>query len=121
MNFLLLVRLGWIEWCVRSLGIAHYAASLGELRVVIRTIPVAAPLPDVAGHVVKAVTIRRKFRDRCDAGVAVFARVFHREFSLPGIRHPFPVRSEFIAPGVSLARKSAARGEFELRFGRQTF
>src|SRR5437773_10222639 len=120
MNFLLLVRLGWIEWCVRSLGIAHYAASLGELRVVIRTIPVAAPLPDVAGHVVKAVTIRWKFRDRCDAGVAIFARVFHREFSLPGIGHPFPAGAKFVAPCIRFAGQSPARGKFKLGFGRTT-
>src|SRR6266487_2944379 len=75
MNFLLLVRLGWVERRIWPVRIHCDAASLGELRVVIRTIPIAAPLPDVAGHVVKAVTIRRKFRDRCDAGVAIFARV----------------------------------------------
>ena len=40
----------------------------GELRVVIGTIPVAHPFPDIAAHVVEPVAIRRKLCDRRDSG-----------------------------------------------------
>ena len=38
---------------------ARNAAHEGQLIVVVRTIPVAGPLPDVASHVIEAVRIRR--------------------------------------------------------------
>src|SRR5690349_2297894 len=58
---------------------------------------------DVAGHVIKPITVRRKFRHRDNPGVAIFAAVFYRKFSLPGVGHPFPVRTKIVAPGVSFA------------------
>ena len=60
MNAFLFVRLSGIEWCVRSLRIVRDAAFIRYCLVVIRAIPVAAPFPNVPGHVVKAVAIRRK-------------------------------------------------------------
>ncbi len=47
---------------VRTLWIAHHAATRElELCIIIRAIPVAAPLPAIASHVVKPVAIRRIF------------------------------------------------------------
>ena len=60
MNAFLFVRLSGIEWCVRSLRIVRDAAFIRYCLVVTRAIPIAAPFPNVAGHVVKAVAIRRK-------------------------------------------------------------
>src|SRR6266404_2831771 len=103
MDTLFLVRLRRVEWCFRSFGIDCQATPFGELRIIVWPVPIAAPFPNVAGHVVKAVTIGGKFRDRCDPGVAIFASVFHREFALPGVGHPFSVWMKIVAPRVSLA------------------
>ena len=79
-------------------GLIVSVAGFGQLRVVIRPIPIAAPLPDVARHVVKAVTIRWKFRDGRDTGETVVGLVLHREFSLVSVRHPFSLRDEIRRP-----------------------
>src|SRR6266446_2389094 len=121
MDTLFLVRLRRVEWCFWSFGIDCQATPFGELRIIVWPVPIAAPFPNVAGHVVKAVTIGRKLRDRRDPGKTIFASVFHREFSLPGVRHPFSSATEFVAPGVGLPRQPATRGEFKLCFCWQTF
>src|SRR6266513_615235 len=100
MNSLFLVRLGRIEWRGRALRIVRYAAFVRQRLVVIGAIPIAAPFPDVARHVVKTETVwwkRFHWRNTC---ITVFARIFHRKFSLPGVRHPFPAGSKFITPHV---------------------
>src|ERR1700730_2091321 len=80
---LLLVRLSRIQWRIRPLRIARHSAVVCERLIVIRPIPVAAPFPNVPGHVVKAVAIRRKRFHRRNAFVTVFARILHWKFSLP--------------------------------------
>src|SRR5262245_52584388 len=59
------------------------AAGVGYTAVLL--IPVGRPLPDVAGHVVKAVAVRRKGADRRRALITVGQQVHYREFALPGI------------------------------------
>src|SRR5438874_13188424 len=76
MDALLLVRLSRIKSRIRPLWIARDSAFVGERLVVIRAIPIAAPFPNVAGHVVKPITITWKRFHRCDASVSVFACVF---------------------------------------------
>ena len=49
---------GGVEGFFRTLRISRDAAGFGQLLKIIGPIPVAAPLPDVAGHVVEAVGIR---------------------------------------------------------------
>src|SRR4029077_12313295 len=54
---LFLVRLGWVDWWTGAARILGRAARFGQCLVIIRPVPIAAPFPNVAGHVVKAVTI----------------------------------------------------------------
>src|SRR6478672_7159571 len=100
MDALLLVRLRWIQWRIWPLRIARDSAFVCERFIVIRAIPIAAPFPYVAGHVVKTVAILRKRFHRCDAGVTVFARILHWKFSLPRVGHPFAAGTKFIAPSI---------------------
>ena len=95
-------------------------AFFGQSLVIVGPVPIAAPFPGVASHVVKTITVGRKTFDRCDSGKPVFPDIFHRKFSLPGVGHPFPVRPKLVAPNVRFSRQTAARGKFEFRFGRQT-
>src|SRR5437764_5441625 len=83
MNAFLLVGLRGIVWRVRSLRIVRNSTFVCEHLVIIRPIPIGAPFPNVAGHVVKAVTIWRKRFHRGDAGETVFACIFRGKFSLP--------------------------------------
>src|ERR1700692_3162741 len=99
---LLLVRLSRIKCRIRPLWIARDSAFAGERLVVIRAIPIAAPFPNVTGHVVKPVAIRGKGFHRSDAYVSVFACIFHWKFPLPRVGHPFPAGTKFIAPYVCL-------------------
>ena len=52
MHALLLVRLSGIERRIGSLRIARDTAFIRERLVIIGTIPIAAPFPDIARHVV---------------------------------------------------------------------
>ena len=95
-----------IERRVGPLRIARDAARRGELRVVVGPVPVAHPLPHVAGHVVEAVAVGRKLRDRRDPDEAVLAGVAVRE-SGPGRCSPSMCRrAELVAPGVELAARA---------------
>src|SRR6478672_7398251 len=51
MDSLLLVRLSGIQWRLGPLRIARHSAFVYERFIVIRPIPVAAPFPNVSGHV----------------------------------------------------------------------
>src|SRR5262245_7337853 len=85
---------------------------------VTRPIPVARPLPDIADHVVEAVTVRLEAADRRGPGVAVLVGVVDGEDALPGIGDRLALGIERARP-VVLAVASTARGEFPLRFGRK--
>src|ERR1041385_8679351 len=103
MNTFLFVRLSGIECCVWSLRIVRDAALIRYCLVVIRAIPVAAPFPNIPGHIVQAVTIWRKGFHWGNADETVFASIFHRKFSLPRVGHPFSLGTKFIAPDICLA------------------
>ena len=49
----------------RSTGILWTAAGLVRVGLVAGCVPVASPLPDIAGHVVETVAVRRIGSDRC--------------------------------------------------------
>src|SRR5258708_23548026 len=72
------VRIGRIITLSRSTGIATNVFACG-LDVAIDPIPVAAPLPDVASHVVQTVPIRWEGANRRSANKAIFAIVTNRE------------------------------------------
>src|ERR1051325_10856843 len=61
LHFFRNLRLVRIETRVGSDGIFVRAS-----RVIIRTVPIGAPFPDVARHVVQSVTVGRKRRDRSE-------------------------------------------------------
>src|SRR5271170_4588958 len=110
---------GRIKRSVGSLRIASNSAGCDELLVIVGTIPVACPLPYVAGHVVKAIRICRELRNWSQACEAVGAGVLIGEVSLMGIGHPFSVGAKVVSPDEGLAGLAATRGEFPLRFGGQ--
>ena len=95
------VRIGWIITLSRSTGIATHVFACG-LDVAVDPIPVTAPLPNVARHVVQAVPIRWEGAHRRSANKSIFATVLNREYSLPGVRHVFTTRLEVVTPDVSL-------------------
>src|SRR3954471_4307702 len=118
--------LGWfirIERGGRALWIARDAALFSEPRVIIRPVPIAGPLPDVAGHVVQPIAVRRIPRDRRGLDIAVVCRVrvSHRKPALVGVGHPLAGGAELIAPDERLAAQTAACRELPLCFGRQPF
>src|SRR5690242_2954356 len=81
--------------------------------------PVGGPLPDVADHVVDAVAVRRKGRDRRGALESILAEIPDGEIALPCVRHVLAAGRKRIAPGIFLAVETAARREFPLGFRRQ--
>src|SRR5215469_7292965 len=102
--------LGWfgrVEGRVRTLGIACDCTCRRKLLVVIRSIPIAGPLPNVSCHVIQAIAIRRKLLDRRDPHIAVFPTIGFRKMALECVGHPFAVRPERRTPRKRLARKSA--------------
>ena len=82
-----------IERVGRTLRVASDSASRSQLGVVVGAIPVAHPLPDVPADVVEPVAVRRKLRDRRDAGERSPQRCRDRESGLdgcwPSTRPPF--------------------------------
>ena len=81
------------------------------------TIPVGRPLPDVAGHVVEAVAVRRERADGRRRAVAVVGAP--REVAVPVVREPLARRLGLVAPDVGRAVETAARRPLPLRLGRQ--
>ena len=71
-------------------------------------IPIAGTLPDVADHVVQAVTVRLEAADRGGAAVAILVRVVDREDTLPGVGDRLALGIESARP-VVLAVATAAR------------
>ena len=67
------------------------AARARDLVGVARHVPVGRPLPDVPGHVVEAVAVRREAPDRRGPLVAVELQVLPRELALPACS-PSPSR-----------------------------
>ena len=100
------------------------AWNAARLRLAMRTarcIPVGRPLPDVAGHVEKAVSVGGKRIDRRRPLVSVGPKVLPWELSLPEICHRPAVRHQLVAPGVFRAVVPAAGRELPLRFSRERF
>src|SRR6187455_1687562 len=64
-----------VERSLRPCWVAGDTAGSNELRIVVGTIPVAAPFPDVATDVVEPIGIRLKSRNRRNAGKTVLSLV----------------------------------------------
>src|SRR3954453_6529881 len=87
--------------------------------VVARGEPVRTPLPDVAGHVVQAVAVRRERAHRRGPSVAVVSRVLAGEGPLEHVPPAPAPRFELVAPGVVLLLEAAARRALPLGLGGQ--
>src|SRR5437773_387791 len=103
----------WLTRVVaRGLGPAarvfRNAARLRRIGFVLLRIPIGRPFPDIPDHVVDAVAVRRKGRDRRSALETVSGEVHVREITLPGIRHVLATRRLLVAPSEFRAVKSAA-------------
>ncbi len=94
---------------------------VGGQGVGLRQEPVAAPLPDVAGHVVQAVAVGRERLHRRRALVSIFRRIFIREVALEVVALRMVFVERFVAPDVLLAFQAAARRALPLGLGRQAF
>src|SRR6185312_9699662 len=77
-------------------------AAVGVALVSIRQKPVAAPLPDIAGHVVEAVAVGRKGLHRRGAGEAVLEAVAVRKISLEVVALRALLGERLVAPDVFL-------------------
>src|SRR6516165_6177678 len=76
------------------------AARLRRVGLVLGRPPICGPLPDVADHVVKAVTVWWKCHDRRGALETIFAAILVREIALPGIGHMFAAGRKRVAPSI---------------------
>ncbi len=112
--------LGGIVRAVGAAGIDGDGSRGGERGVIVGPIPVGRPLPHVAGHVVQAVGIRCKARDRRGAGKAILRLIAMRELALVDVGVMDTSGRELIPPRVETARASASRRELPLGLGRQT-
>ena len=97
MDALLLAWLGRVVRRIRTGRVVRHGTANRERGVVVGAVPVARPLPDVAGHVVQAEPVRGKPGDSCQPDRTVLADIADREASLKGVGHPFPVRSELVS------------------------
>src|SRR6266699_3962272 len=89
------------------------------MRVIVGQIPIGAPLPDVACHIIKAVAVMRERGHWRGSSETVFQGVLCREAALPDVGLPFAAGLLVLAPNVGLSLQAAARGEFPFRFGWQ--
>src|SRR2546425_5689258 len=112
------VRLARIKTLSGTGGIDNHPFA-GPFPVQVDLIPVAAPLPDVAGHVVQPVAVGRESLDRRGAFVAVGSGVLVRKLALPEIGMNVGVGRLVIAPDVGFIVQSAARRELPLSLSRQ--
>src|SRR5207245_4444484 len=92
-----------IEAFTRAFGILRRTAG-----VVVRPIPIVAPLPNVARHVINPVAVGRETGNRGGATETVGLRVFIWETALPDVRLPFSVGRLRFAPNVRFAIQASA-------------
>src|SRR5688572_28476393 len=120
MDAFFLAGLARIKRGCRTLRVTSDVRRGGQFGVIVRAIPVAHPLPNVAPDVVEAVAILGKLRNRSAVREGVSTRVVIGKVALMGVGHPLTVFLEFIAPGKEVPRLASARGKFPFRFGGQT-
>src|SRR5690606_8917949 len=94
------------------------AATLRFLVGVSARPPVRRPFPDIADHVVQAVSVRREDADRRSTLEAVVQKVLVWEAALPGIGHLPAARRELITPGELGILEPAPCRILPFRFGR---
>src|SRR5207245_850308 len=80
-------------------GRVDAAVEASALLMQVRAVPVATPLPDIAGHVVETIAVGREAVDGRRAGIAVLGGVLDRELSLVGVGHVLAAGLKFVPPG----------------------
>src|SRR5262249_430965 len=116
-----LARLQRVEGRVRPLRIARDGSRGSKLRIVIRPVPIAAPLPRVSGQIIEPVAVRRELRNGRQADGTVLTRVIGRELPLECARHDPAAGPKVISPDVKLSRDTAPRRKFPLGLGWEAF
>jgi hypothetical protein len=91
----------------------------GTVQVITRMVPVGAPFPDIAGHIVQSESIGGEGADRSGADEAVGRGVLVGEVPLPDVALPAPAAGAVVTPDERLAVESTAGGVFPFRLGRQ--
>src|ERR1700746_3837884 len=87
----------------------------------IDAVPIAAPLPDVSGHIVEAVAVRwKRFHGR-GSRKSIFRCISDRKNPLPGIGHPLTARTKFVTPRITFVLQTAPRSVLPLGFGWKPF
>src|SRR2546430_5270988 len=114
-NFFRNARFVRIEAFSRAFGILRRTAG-----VVVRPIPIVAPLPNVASHVIKPVAVGRETGNRRGSAETIGLSVFIWETALPDVRLPSSVGRLRLAPNVGVAIQATPRSIFPFRFGRQS-
>src|SRR5215207_9442621 len=84
------------------------AAGFRRVALVLLRVPVDRPFPDIADHVVDAMTVRRERGHRRGPLEAVAVRILARKLALPGVGHVPAVRRQLVAPSI-LGRIEATR------------
>ena len=116
-------RVAWNDFFalrgLRAGGIATDLAALGALGKDIGTINVAAPVPNIATHVVKPVALGGKGTDRRSSSESVRGVVAVWELTGPAIQHETPSRPFLVAPGVAVSLVASSCRKFPLRLGRK--
>src|SRR5262249_2581013 len=109
------LRLPWVV-ALLELAAARVLRDAAELLPARRRpvdVPVARPLPDVPGHVVKAVGVRREGADGLPRPVAMV--VAPRELAVPVIREPLARRFGLVPPDIGRALEAASGGALPFR------
>src|SRR5262249_49258551 len=101
-----------------SMGIMRSATGVrsGAMRM---HIPICSPLPYVADHVQKSISIGRENAHRRGALKTIAGKVLPGEFALPCIGHMPAIREQGITPCEFGSIKPPAGREFPFRFGGQ--
>src|SRR5262245_7288779 len=77
-------------------------------------IPIGRPFPDIAGHIVKTVTVGREGADRRGPFMAVLQQILDRKISLPSVGHVLSIQRKGIAPHELRFLQAAPCGELPL-------
>ena len=94
------------------------AASFCGIIRVLRCVSIGSPLPDIADHVMKAVSVGGKGTDRRGALAAIGREVLLREGALPSVRHVLAARRELVAQANSASpRPPSAANSYSASVG----
>lgn len=112
---------GLADRFVGPLGIGLGLRELDESCVVVGSIQVSAVLPNIPGHVVEAVAVRREGFYGRGTREAVLGGVIVGEFTLEDVGLPFPPGLRLVSPHEKLVIKASPGSPFPFDFGGESF